>query len=59
MSDESQREQEPPEGAANLGEAPAITFESLGQGSREVLIEHHGQIYRLRETRNGKLILNK
>jgi hemin uptake protein HemP len=29
------------------------------QGSREILINHHGEIYRLRLTRNDKLILNK
>lgn len=31
----------------------------LFQGAREVLIEHHGETYRLLETRNGKLILQK
>ncbi len=31
----------------------------LFQGAREVQIEHHGEIYRLLETRNGKLILQK
>ncbi len=36
-----------------------ITFESLAEGHPEVLIEFHGQIYRLRCTRNKKLILNK
>ncbi len=27
--------------------------------TREVVIEHNGQEYRLRQTRHGKLILNK
>ncbi len=29
------------------------------QGGKEVLIEHHGEYYQLRITRNGKLILTK
>lgn len=29
------------------------------RGQREVLINHAGQVYRLRHTRNGKLILTK
>lgn len=39
--------------------SPAVEFQQLAAGAREVLISHQGQIYRLRETRNGKLILNK
>lgn len=31
----------------------------LLQGAKEILISHHGETYRLRETRNGKLILGK
>ena len=31
----------------------------LLQGSREVLIRHGDDVYRLRLTRNGKLILHK
>lgn len=34
-------------------------FESLAQGANEVIIEHQGEEYRLRLTRNGRLILNK
>lgn len=37
----------------------ALSFELLGQGQNEVLIAYRGQLYRLRATRNGKLILNK
>lgn len=37
----------------------SITFEALAEGQTEVLIEFHGQVYRLRSTRNKKLILNK
>ncbi|MGE5319837.1 MAG: hemin uptake protein HemP [Hyphomicrobiaceae bacterium] len=33
--------------------------ESLFRGGQEILIDHSGEIYRLRVTRNGKLILTK
>lgn len=36
-----------------------LTSNELFQGNREVLIEHNGEVYRLRITRTGKLILNK
>lgn len=36
-----------------------IRSEELLQGEKEVLIEHQGTLYRLRQTRNGKLILHK
>lgn len=42
-----------PEGAAT------ISSRELLQGAREVLIDHEGEMYRLRLTRNGKLILHK
>lgn len=38
---------------------PLLISEELFQGQREVLIQHAGELYRLRLTRNGKLILNK
>ena len=40
---------------------PPLVFDSdsLFQGRNEIMIQHHGDIYRLRITRNGKLILNK
>jgi hemin uptake protein HemP len=31
----------------------------LFEGAREIRIDHDGQEYRLRQTRNGKLILTK
>ena len=37
----------------------ALRAELLFQGSQEILIEHKGETYRLRITRNGKLILTK
>jgi hemin uptake protein HemP len=36
-----------------------IKFESLARCGDEVWIEHNGQIYRLRKTRQEKLILTK
>lgn len=37
----------------------AIPADLLFQGKQEVLIDHNGETYRLRITRNGKLILTK
>ena len=36
-----------------------INFSTLANGQRELTIEHEGQFYRLRVTKNGKLLLNK
>ncbi len=36
-----------------------ISAEELFDGEREILIEHEGEIYRLRITRRNKLILQK
>jgi hemin uptake protein HemP len=52
-SDRSQRPAEPREPSA------VIPSHELLRGTREVLIDHSGEIYRLRLTRNGKLILHK
>ena len=49
-------------GPASLAEhAKQAEFDSrdLMRGGREVLIRHAGQVYRLRHTRNDKLILVK
>lgn len=45
--------------ATESASLPRWLSEQLLQGHREVLIEHEGTLYRLRQTRNGKLILNK
>ena len=37
----------------------AIYSDTLFATGNEVLIQHHGEQYRLRRTRNGKLILTK
>jgi hemin uptake protein HemP len=36
-----------------------VPSEELLRGGREVLIQHADEIYRLRVTRSGKLILHK
>lgn len=36
-----------------------IPSSDLLRGRREAVIAHQGELYRLRETRNGKLILTK
>ncbi|HET8610490.1 MAG TPA: hemin uptake protein HemP [Burkholderiales bacterium] len=40
-------------------DCPTVTSRELFQGSRELLIEHDGCHYRLRQTSKGKLILTK
>ncbi len=43
-----------------LDEAPkVVSSEELFAGRQEVEIQHEGESYRLRITRNGKLILHK
>lgn len=63
MSDmpDQQREpaQQPPQSSPIQQDAVRLRFLDLAGGRTEVQIEHRGQIYRLRVTRNGKLILNK
>jgi hemin uptake protein HemP len=39
--------------------ARTILSEHLFRGTHEIGIEHHGALYRLKITRQGKLILNK
>jgi len=48
----------PAEPAAQA-EVPRISSQQLLAGAKEVLIEHHGSLYRLRQTALGKLILTK
>ena len=56
----------PPEAPAPRPAEPAaqevvlrISSQQLLAGAKEVLIEHHGTLYRLRQTALGKLILTK
>ena len=50
-----------PSAAAEGTELPeqSISFHKLANGRPEITIEHEGQQYRLRATKNGKLLLNK
>jgi len=41
------------------GHPPVVKFSQLAQGAKEVVVEYEDQRYRLRVTKNGKLILNK
>lgn len=45
--------------ASRSGHPVALSADRLFQGSPEILIDHQGEIYRLRITKNGKLILTK
>ncbi|HEY2839842.1 MAG TPA: hemin uptake protein HemP [Pirellulales bacterium] len=49
----------PPQVAAERVEIDVLRSTDLFSGRREVCIEHAGQLYRLRITRSGKLILQK
>lgn len=53
--------QKPESGSANESKRPVrqLTAAEIFAGSKEVIIEHAGQRYRLRITRSGKLILTK
>ncbi len=46
---------------SRAGKSPMPVFDSAGllQGGREILIRHGSECYRLRHTRNDKLILTK
>ena len=48
-----------PQCVGRSGAHRRIRSEDLFQKAQEVIIEHEGEIYRLRITRNGKLILTK
>ena len=45
--------------ASPAGKPPVWKSSEILQGSEMVLIEHAGETYQLRVTRQGKLILNK
>lgn len=58
--DSDNEKQISPESLAGFPELPKIIkFDSLARCGDEVWIEHNGQIYRLRKTRQEKLILTK
>ena len=45
--------------SANAQLPKIISFETLARCGEEIWIENNGQIYRLRRTKQGKLILTK
>ncbi|WP_022653019.1 hemin uptake protein HemP [Aquaspirillum serpens] len=45
--------------AASTPMPPALDSRHLFAKTKEILIEHHGELYRLRLTRNDKIILTK
>ena len=50
---------EPPSPPERSSPENLVSFLALTNGAREVMIEYEGQRYRLRATKNGKLLLNK
>ena len=61
QDDSDSREQVPrqPEKGSASKLPKIIGFDTLARCGEEVWIENNGQIYRLRRTRQGKLILTK
>ena len=49
----------PPPGPLPGMPAKVVDSNDLMDGNSEILISHKGAVYRLRETRSGKLILQK
>ena len=49
----------PPLQVATAPATPSVESRNLLQGANEVLIRHGNEVYRLRHTRNDKLILTK
>ena len=54
-------DRQPHASASPSGDSPMPVFDSAGllQGGREIMIRHGSECYRLRHTRNDKLILTK
>jgi len=49
----------PSESAQRTHAPSTLQTDALFQGNQEILINHNGENYRLRITKNGKLILTK
>jgi hemin uptake protein HemP len=45
--------------ARTMGRVPEYDTRTLFEGGREILIHHAGAAYRMKITKQGKLILNK
>lgn len=60
MDDQTPDDHNPNTKPTPINEAP-LTFnsEDLFQGRKEILVRHGEEVYKMRITRNGKLILNK
>ncbi len=57
---EDQGDQQHPSDSSEVPMLPKIIrFDTLARCGDEIWIEHNGQIYRLRKTRQDKLILTK
>lgn len=58
---QTKEKQEHGAGAGRAGQVsvPVLQSKALLQGCTEIGIEHEGVLYRLRHTRQGKLILTK
>ncbi|TWU35768.1 hypothetical protein Q31b_52030 [Novipirellula aureliae] len=56
---DSRRTTESNDSAIRQIESKIVHFNELARCGEEVWIEHEGQLYRLRLTRQGKLILTK
>ncbi len=52
-------ERKPEQEGQPANRVPTVASEDLFQGGGELQILHDGQVYRLRLTRNNKLILQK
>ena len=52
-------ETQPAQAAGRIAPARAIDSDRLFNGAAELLIDHHGVLYRLKRTALGKLILTK
>jgi hemin uptake protein HemP len=48
-----------PSATTRAAAVPRVNSAELLRGSREIVIEHRGEEYRLLRTRNDRLILNK
>jgi len=54
-----EEKQTPPQAPAQADNKRTIDSADIFQGQHEIIIQHDGEQYRLRLTRNGKLILHK
>jgi hemin uptake protein HemP len=60
MTEPQQRENQPSSSAKQQSSRPRIVnSQELLRGEQEIYITHQGDTYRLRRTRQGKLILYK